>query len=398
VKRLGTSSLVVAAFIGPGTVLTAATAGVNFGFSLGWVLVFGTIAVFTLQASSAALGIIAKQGLGDALRQRFRGTTLWWPVSLLVITGLWVGCAAFEVGNLLGATAGLSILLPGVEPRVLTAGITAAAVSVLLLDARAALRVLAGLVGLMSVVFVGAAIVAPIPWGAALTGLLRPSVPAGSLVTVVALVGTTVVPYNLFLHASATRRYWDGAADPRAAWRQELRGMALFIPLGGLISFAILLTGAMLPSGTSITKAADVATMLEPVAGSAARWLFGAGLFAAGFTSSITAPMAAAAAVRELFGWDRSVQHRDRMVWGSVVATGVAFSLLGLSPLAAIIAAQAANGVLLPVIATLLLIAALRVPGAPLPRWFRGLGIAVVGVAAVLGAFTLRWVWLQFAG
>ncbi len=108
--------------------------------------------------------------------------------------------------------------------------------------------------------------------------------------------------------------------------------------------------------------------------------------------------MAAAAAVRELFGWDSTTHSRERLIWGSVVATGTAFSLLGLSPVAAIIAAQAANGVLLPVIATLLLVAALRVPGAPLPAWFRGLGIAVVGVAAILGAFTLRWVWLQFAG
>jgi manganese transport protein len=398
VRRLGTSSLVVAAFIGPGTVLTAATAGVNFGFALGWVLVFGTIAVFTLQASSAALGIIAQRGLGEALRERFRGTALWWPVSALVVTGLWLGCAAFEVGNLLGATAGLSTLFPSVEPRVFTLGIALAAVGVLLLEARAALRVLAALVSVMSVVFLGAALVAPIPWDSALAGVLRPRIPSGALVTVVALVGTTVVPYNLFLHASATRRYWDGASDRRAAWRQELRGMALFIPLGGLISFAILLTGASLPSGTSVAKASDVAAMLEPVAGPAARWLFGAGLFAAGFTSTITAPMAAAAAVRELFGWDAVQQARARLVWGSVVATGVVFSLLGLSPLAAIIAAQAANGVLLPVIAALLLVAALRVPGAPLPAWFRGLGVAVVGVAALLGAFTLRWVWMQVAG
>ena len=394
-KRLGTSSLVVAAFIGPGTVLTAATAGVRFGFALGWVLVFGTIAVFTLQASSAALGIIAKRGLGDALRSRFRGTALWTPLSILVITGLWIGCAAFEVGNLLGATAGLGILFPSVEPRLLTAGIALAAVGVLMLDARAALRVLAGLVGLMSVVFLGAAIVAPIPWASAVAGLVTPTIPAGSLVT---LVGTTVVPYNLFLHASATRRYWDSADDARDAWRQELRGMAVFIPLGGLISFAILVTGASLPAGTTVSTAADVATTLEPVAGAWARWLFGAGLFAAGFTSTITAPMAAAAAVRELFGWDAAARGRERLIWGSVVATGIAFSLLGLSPLAAIIAAQAANGVLLPIIATMLLIAALRVPGAPLPLWFRGLGVAVVGITAVLGAFTLRWVWLQFAG
>jgi NRAMP (natural resistance-associated macrophage protein)-like metal ion transporter len=395
VKRLGTSSIVVAAFIGPGTVLTCATAGVKFGFSLGWVLVFGTLAVFVLQAYSAGLGIIAQQGLGDALRARFRGSPAWILVSTLVITGLWIGCAAFEVGNLLGATAGMTTLFPSVDPRVFTAIIAAGAVGILLMNARAATRVLAGLVGVMGSVFLGAAVVAPVDWGAAFTGLALPSVPVDSLLTIVALVGTTVVPYNLFLHASATRRYWADATDTRAAWKLELRGMALFIPIGGLISYAILLTGAALPAGSTITKAADVASLLEPVAGPAARWLFGLGLFAAGFTSAVTAPMAAAAAVRELFGWDETKATRIKLVWASVIATGVVFSMLGLSPLAAIIAAQAANGVLLPVIATLLLIAALKVPGTPLPAWFRAMGVGVVAVAAVLGLYTLRWVWLQ---
>jgi manganese transport protein len=398
VRRHGTSSLVVAAFIGPGTVLTCATVGLRYGVALGWVLLFGTLAVFTLQAFAAALGIIAQQGLGEALRARFRGTALWWPVRALVVTGLWVGCAAFQVGNLLGATAGVATLLPNVPLRVISVAMAVTAGGILLLDARLALRVLTVLVAAMSLVFLGAAAVAPVPWAQVLPSLAPPRIPPGALISVVALVGTTVVPYNLFLHASATRRYWADASDRRAAWVSELKGMALIVPLGGLISLAIVATGAALPTGTSITTAAQVAQVLEPVAGSAARLLFGAGLCAAGLTSAVTAPMAAAAAVRELFGWDPADERKARLVWASVLGTGLLFALLGLSPLAAIIAAQAANGVLLPFIAGLLLWAAARLPGAPLPGWFRALGVGVVVVTAVLGANTLRWVWLQLLG
>jgi manganese transport protein len=396
-RRLGTSGLVVAAFIGPGTVLTCATAGLRFGTALGWVLVFSTLAVFVLQAFAAALGIVARQGLGETLRARFRGTAAWWPVRALVVTGLWIGCAAFEVGNVIGATAGLSTMLPQLPTRALSLAVVLLAAGILALGARAALRVLTAMVALMSLVFLGAALVAPVPWGEALRGLLTPSIPDGALLPVVALVGTTVVPYNLFLHASATRRYWGSAPDAPAALRDELRGMALVIPLGGLISFAILATGAALPAGTTITAPAQVAAVLEPLAGPAARWLFGAGLFAAGLTSAVTAPMAAAAALRELFDWPEE-DPRSRLVWGSVVLTGAVLALLGLSPLPAIVAAQAANGVLLPLIAGLLLWAARRLPGAPLPGWFHGLGLAVFAVTALLGANTLRWVWGQLAG
>ena len=73
--RLGTSSVVAAAFIGPGTVLTCATAGLAFGYSLGWTLVFATAAVFVLQSFAAGLGILARRGLGEAIREQITAPT-----------------------------------------------------------------------------------------------------------------------------------------------------------------------------------------------------------------------------------------------------------------------------------------------------------------------------------
>ncbi|ARA94315.1 hypothetical protein AWN76_014895 [Rhodothermaceae bacterium RA] len=393
--KLGTSSLVVAAFVGPGTVLTCASAGVRFGYELGWVLLFATAAAFVLQSLTAATGILARKGLGEALRETARTPVQRGVLFGLVVLGLWVGCAAFEMGNLIGAASGLhAVFEPELDLRWIVAGLGLVAGLLLLLEVQALIRALAGLVALMSLLFLATLVLAPVDWGAALAGLVVPRLPEGSLLTVVALIGTTIVTYNLFLHASAAKRYW--ATEPtQTAWRQELRGMALFIPLGGLISFAILAAGATLAgTGAEASRVADFAVLLEPVAGPAARYLFGAGLLAAGLTSAVTAPLAAASGIRELFGWpDRRDDPRARLVWASVLLTGLFFGLSGVSPLPAIIAAQAANGLLLPFIAAfVLLLAARRHPHA-LPRWYVLAGVLVTLICAALGLRTLWWVW-----
>lgn len=407
--RTGTSSLVVAAFIGPGTVLTCASAGVDFGYDLGWVLVFATGTAFVLQSLTAGTGILAGRGLGEAIRVELGDSRLRWGVTALVVLGLWVGCAAFELGNLMGAAAGVQALLANgtsgggveVDARWVAAALAAGAGLVLLLDLRVIVRVFSMLVVAMSALFLASLALAPVDWAAALRGLVVPAIPPGSAVRVVALVGTTVVTYNLFLHPSTARRHWADAPDRRAAWRSELRGMALFLPIGGLTSFAILAAGATLHETGGVSKAGDVAAfadMLEPVAGDAARWCFGLGLLAAGLTSAITAPLAAAAGVCELFGWEQGAERRHyRLVWGSVLGTGLVLALTGLSPLPAIIAAQAANGVLLPFVGAFVLWLTVRQDVVQIPVWYRILGGVVTLVCAGLGVQTLYWVWLQLA-
>lgn len=398
-RKWGTSSAVVAAFVGPGTVLTCATTGLTFGYELGWVVLFATGAAFVLQSLTAGTGILAQQGLGEAL-----ATTVQYPAAralacTLVILGLWVGCASFELGNLMGATIGLQTILgEGLAPQWGVVVLGSVAAMLLLLNVRTLLKVLASLVAVMGLLFLATALVAPIDWSLAVSGLTQPGIPEGALVNVVALIGTTIVTYNLFLHPALAKAYWQDEADRQQAWRRELIGMAIFLPLGGLISWAIMLAGVTLAGeGAEANSVGAVATMLTPVAGESGRLLFGLGLLAAGLTSAVTAPLAAAAGVRELFGWpDDATDPRYRMVWGSVVLAGVAFGLFGMSPLRAIIAAQAANGILLPVLAGFVLYLTARQTRKRLPAWYIGLGGIITAVCAVLGGRTLLWVASQF--
>lgn len=393
--RSGTSSIVVAAFVGPGTVLTCASAGVDFGYSLGWVLVFATVAAFVLQSYTASTGILAQRGLGEAIRAELADRRVRRGATVLVVLGLWIGCAAFELGNLIGAASGVTALLDlSFDLRWLVAVLALCAAVILLLDLRVLIRIFSVLVVGMSVLFLIGLALAPVDWSAALTGLVVPELPKGGAVRVLALVGTTVVTYNLFLHPSAAKKYWADTDDRKDAWRGELRGMAFFLPIGGLVSFAILAAGATLSGTTSgMEDVGAFTTLLEPVAGPFASLCFGLGLFAAGLTSSLTAPLAAAAGICEVFDWDSDPSSGAyRAVWGSVIAAGLLFGLVGWEPLPAIVAAQAANGLLLPLIAAFVLYLTLRQNVVSLPIWYHVLGGGVVLLCGGLGLRTLWWV------
>lgn len=396
--RTGTSSIVVAAFVGPGTILTCASAGVDFGYALGWVLVFATVATFILQSYTAGTGILGRRGLGEAIRRELADDRLRHAATALVVVGLWIGCAAFELGNLLGAASGITALLDlPFGRRWLVSLLAVSAAIILLLDLRVLIRIFAVLVVWMSVLFLIGLAVAPVDWSAALTGLVVPRTPDGATVRVIALVGTTVVTYNLFLHPSAAKAYWSKADDRATAWWGELRGMALFLPLGGLISFSILAAGATLAHQTAEVENVEAfALLVEPVAGSFASICFGLGLFAAGLTSSLTAPLAAASGISELFGWpSTSTSGPYRAIWGSVVATGLGLGLIGWDPLPAIVAAQAANGLLLPLVAAFIVYLTIRQDVVSLPLWYHLLGAGVVLLCGGLGLRTLWWVLQQ---
>ncbi len=342
-------SVITAAFIGPGTVTTCAAAGARYGFDLLWALVFSTCACLVLQEAAGRLAIVSGLDLGRAIRTRFRGGAARFLALLLVLGGVVVGCAAYEAGNILGAVSGAALGVP-VPPALVTLIIGAAAGLLLWFGTTGAVARLMGVVvAFMGVAFLVVALrIAPAP-SALLSGAFLPSWPAASGVLVLGLVGTTVVPYNLFL----------GSALARGRTLADLRvGLGVAIPLGGMISMAILVVGS------TVEGPFDFGALGVALAGRLGGWggpFFAFGLFAAGFTSAITAPLAAALTARGLFASDPAgawaeCSWRYRSVWGAVLASGIAFGLSGVKPIPAILIAQALNGLLLPFVGIFLLL------------------------------------------
>ncbi|MBW3535952.1 MAG: Nramp family divalent metal transporter [Gemmatimonadetes bacterium] len=387
----GPGWLVAAAFIGPGTVTTATLAGARFGTALLWALLFSMLATMALQEMAARLGLITGKGLGEAIRGQFQAPLARAAAVGLVIAAIAVGNAAYETGNLLGGALGLQALA-GWDVRGWSLVVAAVAFALLWSGSyRVVQRFMVVMVGLMSVTFLATAATVLPSLPELLSSLVLPSIPDGSILLAVGLVGTTVVPYNLFLHAAAVREVWSGEEDlPRAR-----RDLVVSIGVGGAVSMAVLVTsaGVLHPVGAAEAAALDAAGMarqLEPVLGQWARAFFAIGLCAAGATSTITAPLAAAWATAGALGWDQDLRSgRMRAVWGAVLGAGVVMALVGVRPVPAILFAQAANGILLPAVACFLLLAAndRRRMGRRANGWAANLvGVVVVGVALLLGA------------
>ncbi len=351
--KIGPAALVAAAFIGPGTVTTCTLAGANFGYALIWALVFSTIACMMLQEMSARLGVITQQGLGEVLQSQFQNPVIKTAVFTLVALAIFVGNSAYEGGNIAGAALGIDAIVPEWDFPwpVLITGI---AFLVLIQGSYAMLeKALIGLVLLMSLAFLSTFVMTK-PDVSELFSGLSPQVPEGAWLTVIALIGTTVVPYNLFLHASAVKNKWHKPED----LSQVRKDTVISIGVGGLISLAIISSAAAAFFGQQIeiNSAADMSVQLEPLLGPWASLSMGIGLFAAGISSAITAPLAAAYAVAGMLNWSTDGKDiRFKLAWAVVLCSGLALSLSGYKPITIIWFAQIANGILLPLLAAFLL-------------------------------------------
>jgi manganese transport protein len=393
-KRVGPGLLVMAAFIGPGTVTTASKAGAQYGFALMWALLFSILATLVLQEMAARLGLVTGKGLSEALRTSFDNRFFSMMATVLVILAIGFGNAAYESGNIAGASMGLAAITP--YSTNLWAIVVGGIAFALLASGRYRVveRGLIVLVVVMSAVFLTTMVMVGPDLSGIWRGLTRPSLPAGSTLTVMALIGTTVVPYNLFLHASSVREKWPDSVPTEDALRESRRDSVLFIGLGGLITLAIVTTAATAFFGAATAlSAATISQQLEPLLGPAAKYFFAIGLLAAGLTSAITSPLAAAYAVSGALGWKADLaDRRFKAIWALVLGCGMLAAALGTRPISAIIFAQAANGFLLPIVAVYLLYVMNSAPllGKYKNRWRSNIvGVLVVLVVSGLGIFKL---------
>jgi Mn2+/Fe2+ NRAMP family transporter len=392
-KNIGPGTLVAAAFIGPGTVTLCTLAGVNFGFNLLWAMLLSIIATIVLQEMAARLGIISQKGLSEVIREEIKKPFLRKGITVLILSAVVVGNASYEAGNISGGILGLesvlgkhSFSLGTISINLMSLLIGLIAFVLLYIGSYKFLeKALISLVLLMSVSFVATAIITKRHLFEVLNGLFVPKFPEKSILTIIGLVGTTVVPYNLFLHAALVKERWHKKEDLKFARKDTI----ISIILGGLVSMAIIISAAAIQT-TDISNAADLAKGLAPLFGDFAKYFMALGLFAAGITSSITAPLAAAYVAKGCLGWSGGLKSKKfRFVWIAILFLGVLFSSIGIKPIEIIKFAQVANGMLLPIIAGILLwiVNKKSVLGGYVNSKIQNiLGIIIVCIAVFLGA------------
>ena len=354
--RPGPGVFITAAFIGPGTVTTCMKAGVTFGFDLVWLLGFALISTYVLQEMSMRIGIITQAGLGRVLLlQPYRPLVKWSLIALVLMT-IVLGNTVYEGGNITGAAIGAEFLLlrwdqPLLSYKiiVLIVGLIAGTVlwsgSVKRLQSVLILAVMG-----MSFSFIGSWIA--LGWGgmAFLAGW-APRLPSSSGIIAMGLIGTTIVPYNLFLHTSLSAQKWRTAESIPVARKDAFWS----ISIGILISIAILSASAQ--SGVSnIQSIQDMGLILGSSFGDWSVYLISIGIFTAGLSSALTAPYAAGLLIRESIPFSErigiSIQKYTAL---TILLIGTLTAYMGVKPLQLILSAQVANGILLPLIVGVLI-------------------------------------------
>ncbi len=354
ISKIGPGALIAAAFIGPGTVTVCSIAGNSFGYSLLWAILTSLIIAFILQEMSIRVGIISKKGLTELIKNETKNSYLKNILLVLIFTAIIIGNTAYEAGNISGAILGMESLTGNLaynfrdfNINLLSLIIGSLAFLILFIgNYRLLEQILISIVVIMSFSFIISAIITKPDINKIIEGFIKLKTPQNSFLTILGLIGTTVVPYNIFLHSSLVKKKWNKPKDLKIAKIDLL----IAIIMGGLISISIIITSASI-SSTSISNAADLALSLAPVYGSFSKFLISLGMISAGLTSAITAPLAASFVACGCFGWRADLKSlKFRSIWITILIIGTIISSTGIELILIIQFAQIANAILLPII------------------------------------------------
>jgi NRAMP (natural resistance-associated macrophage protein)-like metal ion transporter len=368
-RHLGPGLITGAADDDPSGIATYSQAGAQFGFSMLWTMVFTLPLMTSIQNVSARIGYVTGHGLAANIKRSFPR-----PV-LLAVVGLLLLANTLNIAADFAAMAEALRLLLGGSAHVyaVTFGLATLVLQVFL-PYRTYVAWLKWLT-LALLAYVGVAFMVHLDWRDVLWRTLTPQLAADrdTLLTVVAVFGTTISPY-LFFWQAAQEVEDKGAGEPhsRAEVRRHLRRIKWDTRIGMLFSnliafFIILATAATLHAAgvRDIQTSAQAAQALRPVAGDAAFLLFALGIIGTGLLAVPVLAGSAAYAVAEAAGWEGSLTLRleegeGRGFYGVIaIATlgGVALCFTPTDPVRELFWSAVLNGVIaVPIMVVMMLL------------------------------------------
>jgi len=379
---MGPAFVVGAWQFGPGNLTSAVQAGSRFGYSLIWVIAISTVLMIAFTDMSVRIAIVSRDSVVETVKQ-----TLGRITGSAAGLGVFAITLMFAVGNAVGSGLGLSLVFGG-SPMWWTLACTAVVASVLFARRLYGVieKVLLVVVVIMGISFVATAILSRPDWTGAAAGLL-PNLPAGTGLLLVALVGT-----NFSINAAFYTGY---ASRERGLRRDQYRETTLVDTIPGIVApgvmtaLVIIAAAAVLGgSGQQGAGLAQLAGVLEPIAGDTGRIIFALGFFGAAFSSMIANATAGGTLLADGLGWgNRLSSRRVRLGILGVLAFGAIVTVAagGASPVQLIIVAQALTVVVAPLLGVLLVILAnnRRLMGDLRNTWWQN-AITAVGLVAIL--------------
>jgi NRAMP (natural resistance-associated macrophage protein)-like metal ion transporter len=356
----------------PSGIGTYSVAGASYGFGMLWLAWFTLPLMAAIQNICARIGQASGKGLTTVVKENYPDWLVY-PFCLLLL------CAnTVTIGADLGAMAAGVNLLTGVPSQLVLVPMALLVIAALVFGRYQAIAGVLKWLTLFLLAYVVTAFLIKPQWPQVLGAAASPRITlkADFISTLVAVLGTTITPYMWFWQTSQEVEEQVAGGDTsvkqrRGTTERNVRNRQLDVNFGAVVSnavmfFIMLTTGATLfaHGQHDINSAADAAQALAPLAGNAARYLFGIGFIGMGLLAIPVLSGSSAYALCEAFRWkvglDRPVHRVPQFYVVIAVATAVGLILdfTGINPIQALVLASVLNAVVAPFILVVIMLVA----------------------------------------
>ena len=349
-KYIGPGLLVTVGFIDPGNWASNFAAGSEFGYALLWVVTLSTIMLIILQHNVAHLGIVTGLCLSEAANKYLPKTgsriVLWSAIGASISTSL---------AEILGGAIALNMLLD--VPIKVGAVFVAVFVFIMMFSNsyKKIERYIIFFVSMIGLSFIYELFLVDIEWGEAAKAWVVPSVPEGSMLIIMSVLGAVVMPHNLFLHSEVIQsRQWN-LQDEKVMEKQlkyEFFDTFFSMLIGWAINSAMILLAAstFFKQGIVVDDLQQAHSLLQPLLGSNAVVIFAVALLLAGISSSMTSGIAAGSIFAGMYDEPYNIKDIHSRI-GILISLGVALIIIFMigDPFKGLIISQAILSMQLPV-------------------------------------------------
>lgn len=326
-KYIGPGLLVTVGFIDPGNWASNFAAGADFGYSLLWVITLSTIMLIVLQHNVAHLGIVTGLCLSEAATKY---TPKW--VSRPILGTAVLASISTSLAEILGGAIALEMLFD--IPIIWGSLLTAFFVTIMLFT-NSYKRIERSIIAFVSVIglsFLYELFLVDIDWPLAARSWVTPSIPEGSLLVIMSVLGAVVMPHNLFLHSEVVQsREYNKKDDAsiRKLLKYEFYDTLFSMGVGWAINSAMILLAAatFFANHIGVEELQQAKSLLEPLLGNQAATIFALALLMAGISSTVTSGMAAGSIFAGMFGESYHVKDVHSRV-GILLSLGMALIVI----------------------------------------------------------------------
>ncbi len=326
-KYIGPGLLVTVGFIDPGNWASNFAAGSEYGYTLLWVVTLSTIMLIALQHNVAHLGIVTGLCLSEAAVKYSPK----WAGRPIVVSAI-LASISTSLAEILGGAIALQMLFGISIPTGAVLTTVATLIMLFTNSYKKMERAIIGFVSMIGLSFIYELFLVDVHWPSALEGAFVPSVPEGSLMIIMSVLGAVVMPHNLFLHSEIVQSreiHLEGDERIQHMLKYEFFDTLFSMIVGWAINSAMILLAAttFFAHGQHVEELAQAQAMLHPLLGHNAANIFAIALLLAGISSTITSGMAAGSIFSGLFGESYNAKDTHSIV-GIVLSLGIALLLI----------------------------------------------------------------------